>query len=299
MFSHDDHPHLIRLLATYHHKEKFHLVFPWANGNLRDLWKRHPTPDKSYSTVLWIANQCSGIANGLRMIHNNEFKSDQPSLWPSEKKLGRHGDMKPENILWFKGCVDNEQLKNDVLKISDFGLTRWHGNASNDKTDIHKLAISRSYRAPEYDLWKPVSQSWDIWSLACLYLEFITWYLCGWNEGVDEFSKERTKENANLTREANYAISEDDFFNLITKSGSKFDSNTKYEASLKRSVVSVGSFFPSTFHRAYTNHHSGLTSSMPLKGVPSLFMTFWISSQTKCSAFDPRNVLDAKILPEY
>ncbi|KAI1456406.1 kinase-like protein [Annulohypoxylon moriforme] len=146
--------------------------------------------------------------------------------------------MKPENILWFKGLSDNGQFENDVLKISDFGLTRWHRNMSNDKTDIHKLAVSRSYRAPEYDLWGPISQSWDIWSLACLYLEFITWYLWGWDEGVDEFSKDRTKENSSMIREGTYAISEDDFFNLIMKNGPNIGSSTKYEASLKRSVIS-------------------------------------------------------------
>ncbi|KAI0892475.1 kinase-like domain-containing protein [Annulohypoxylon nitens] len=237
-FSNDDHPHLIKLLATYYHEEKFHLIFPWADGNLRDLWKRYPKPIKSYLILLWIANQCSGIADGLRMIHRNEFKSTQNLLPPDEKKLGRHGDMKPENILWFKGSTDGERLENGVLKISDFGLTRWHRNASNNNTEKNKLGISRSYRAPEFDLDEKVSQSWDIWSLACLYLEFITWYLCGWDEGVDEFSKERAKENANSTREADYPIREDDFFNVVTKSGSKLNSNTKCEASLKRSVVS-------------------------------------------------------------
>ncbi|KAI1086955.1 kinase-like protein [Rostrohypoxylon terebratum] len=146
--------------------------------------------------------------------------------------------MKPENILWFKGPVGNGQFENDVLKISDFGLTRWHGSISNDQTDIQKLAVSRSYRAPEYDLYRPVSQAWDIWSLACLYLEFITWYLCGWEEGVDEFSKDRTRENSALVREGNYAISEDHFFNLATKNGSETNLKAKYEASLKLSVIS-------------------------------------------------------------
>ncbi|KAI1214232.1 uncharacterized protein F4807DRAFT_118455 [Annulohypoxylon truncatum] len=242
-FSCSNHPHLIKLLATYQYKEKLYLIFPWADGNLRDLWRMNSKPVQNYSMCRWIADQCRGIAKGLRMIHNNEFKPNMTSLQPNEKKVERHGDMKPENILWFRGPGDNEQFESNMLKISDFGLTRWHGNMSNDETDLHKLAVSRSYRAPEYDLWKPVSQSWDIWSLACVYLEFITWYLCGWNEGVDEFSKDRTKEISTLTREGNRAISEDDFFNLVAKHGSTANSNGKYEASLKRSVISVGSLF--------------------------------------------------------
>ncbi|KAI0882889.1 uncharacterized protein GGS22DRAFT_195613 [Annulohypoxylon maeteangense] len=241
-FSKGYHPHLIKLLTTYHDGEKFNLIFPWADGNLRDLWKICPSPIKNYATIRWIAGQCLGIAKGLRMIHNNEFESSNISLEPNEKKMGRHGDMKPENILWFKGLTDNDngQFENDVLKISDFGLTRWHGSISNEKTDIRKLAISRSYRAPEYDLlWRPVSQLWDIWSLACLYLEFLTWYLCGWNEGVDEFSKDRTKDSFTLIRDKDLdsRIGEDDFFNLTPRTGSNVGMDMKFEASLKRSVI--------------------------------------------------------------
>ncbi|KAI0380675.1 kinase-like protein [Hypomontagnella monticulosa] len=124
-----------------------------------------------------------------------------------------------------------------VLKISDFGLARWHRDISNNGTDKDGLFVSKTYRAPEYDLTKPVSQPYDIWALACLYLEFITWYLCGWEEGVDEFSKQRASESPSFNREDSYAIKEDHFFNIAPK-GSK----AQYEASRKCRVIKVGTW---------------------------------------------------------
>jgi hypothetical protein len=52
-----------------------------------------------------------------------------------------------------------------------------------------------------------VSQSYDIWTLGCVLLEFIIWYLRGW-EGVEGFSKERTTDD-------NKEIPEDVFFNFV------------------------------------------------------------------------------------
>ncbi|KAI0838812.1 kinase-like protein [Hypoxylon sp. FL0890] len=139
------------------------------------------------------------------MIHNNEF--DKTSLRPNS--------------------TNTEQSGNGILKISDFGLTRWHRDVSSNKTDGGGVFVSKTYRAPEYDLKKSPSQYWDIWALACLYLEFITWYLHGWDKGVDEFSKQRAAESSSLSREDNYAIGEDHFFNLTRGSESTYDASLK------------------------------------------------------------------------
>ena len=48
-----------------------------------------------------------------------------------------------------------------------------------------------SYRPPECDLkGGKIGQSYDIWTLGCLYLEFITWLLGGW-ELVKAFEEKR------------------------------------------------------------------------------------------------------------
>ncbi|KAI1655237.1 kinase-like domain-containing protein [Daldinia decipiens] len=195
-------------------------VFPWAEGNLKDFWKKHTKPTKTYELALWIADQCRGIAKGLDLIHKDDF--EKPPLTPDDARKGRHGDIKPENILWSKDSQDEDRPWMGTLKISDFGLTRWHRDKSNRIVYVNGLAASRTYRAPESDLTQEVFQPWDVWTLACVFLEFLTWYIHGWNEGVDEFSKQRAFESSS------FPIREDNFFNLGKKK-----EGSKYKASLK------------------------------------------------------------------
>ncbi|KAI9162754.1 Cyclin-dependent kinase E-1 [Paramyrothecium foliicola] len=107
----------------------------------------------------------------------------------SEKQivlLGRHGDLKPENILWFRG---NEGSAG-TLKITDFGQADLHDWILN----THKrsqIADTMTYRAPECDLERNKSrQSSDIWSLGCVFLEFVAWMLGG-SKLLNEFAESR------------------------------------------------------------------------------------------------------------
>ena len=214
-FSDDAHPHLVSLLATYEQFRSFYLIFHWAEADLLDYWsKKNPRPVMDYNNVLWIANQCYGITDGLSMIHRYESTSakDHPpkrheaarsvsaanfleipvSKGPSNppKQLyGRHGDIKPQNILWFRDLDDENDR--GTLKITDFGLTEFSANNSKSYKLSHNIATSPSYRPPEIDLEDGIiGRSYDIWTLGCLYLELITWLLGGWNL-VKEFKRER------------------------------------------------------------------------------------------------------------
>ncbi|KAJ4249057.1 hypothetical protein NW762_012389 [Fusarium torreyae] len=199
-----DHPHLIRLLWTFSLGSNYHLVFPCADGNLMDLWKEHKTPlaqQHDHSIATWFARQCLGIVEGLCMIHQDDSHHQLEG-----KRHGRHGDLKPENILWFKSFrSDEEGYSLGTLKISDFGLTRFHGTHSKSRIHAGEVGGSPTYRAPEYDVYNQVSQSYDIWSLACVLLEK--------NEG-------RHPEMA-----------EDTFFNYMQK-GRKIHANAKESQSL-------------------------------------------------------------------
>ncbi|KAF4456657.1 general substrate transporter [Fusarium austroafricanum] len=140
------------------------------------------------------------------------------------KRHGRHGDLKPENILWFRDFNSSEKgYSLGTLKISDFGLTKFHGTHSRSRINTEGLGGSPTYRAPEYDVHNEVSQSYDIWSLACVLLEFATWYLEGWEE-VENFSKLRKDEDRNPV------MGEDTFFNHIQTSST-------ISAKAKRSVA--------------------------------------------------------------
>ncbi|EQB54102.1 protein kinase [Colletotrichum gloeosporioides Cg-14] len=207
-FSGDAHPHLISLLATYEMNDTFYLIFPWAGADLKTYWKsENPTPTFDAATVIWMAEQCKGLAEGLTKLHQYETgllgKSESPKnerLGPNivlnggqdtgrhSPLYGRHGDIKPENILWF---AEHEQPGHrGVLKISDFGLSELNSRYSKSKRRSH-VPNSPTYRPPECDLrQKVIKQSYDIWTLGCLYLEFIAWTLGGW-ELVNDFACRR------------------------------------------------------------------------------------------------------------
>lgn len=164
----------------------------------------------------------TGIAYGLLYIHN--FSVTYPlsvgtgnvrmpkgnvklSVKGGEEWYGRHGDIKPENILWFDQHKGNENLMG-VLQIADFGLGRFHGRDSRSNRNPDTINGSPTYEPPECTLRLPVSRKYDIWSLGCLYLEFITWLLEGFDE-IDTFADARGQVNLETK------INDDNFFTII------------------------------------------------------------------------------------
>jgi serine/threonine protein kinase len=171
MFSNYSHPHLISLLVTHEQFGIYFIIFPWADCDLNGFWSGvKPEPSFDMKTIKWIAKKCKDIAHGLVKIH--KYQTSNSTLQPDihEKRYGRHGDWKPENILWFY------HADGGLLKISDFGLSEYntiHGKSYKPKSGV---ATSMSYRPPACDFkGGKVGQSYDIWTLGCLYLEFITW----------------------------------------------------------------------------------------------------------------------------
>jgi serine/threonine protein kinase len=227
------HPHLISLLATFKHNQKYHLMFPYADSNLRKYWEDRPRPSFDEPTVMWSLKQMAGIANALLLIHNFRVtyplspsggkvrlqKDAKLSVRQGEEYFGRHGDIKPENILWFKKIleIDDEM---GVLQIADFGLGRFHGRDSRSGISPSGVVSSPTYEPPECKLLKPVSRSYDIWSLGCLFLEFITWLLKGADE-ISRFADFRGKLSS-------IGINEDNFFTII---------NDGLEAEVRKEVI--------------------------------------------------------------
>lgn len=216
---HKKHPHLIKLLATYRQKQKYHLMFPYADANLRTYWEDRPSPSFDEATVLWSLNQMIGIASALSQIHNFHVtyplsvsgkvrvqKDAKLIVQEKEELFGRHGDIKPENILWFQQTPDTEDERG-ILQIADFGLGRFHGRESRSNVPPDTVMGSPTYEPPECKLHRPVSRAYDIWSLGCLYLEFITWLLRG-SADIEAFADFRG-------RLASTGINDDNFFTII------------------------------------------------------------------------------------
>lgn len=221
-----DDQHVITLLATYEHRGYHHLVMPWAECNLEDFWsEKMPDPPRDSQILHWMARQCLGVAKGLSKVQHHLTNSvsslhgsslpipqrstrapglstpvSTPSVTFSASKkfrvpshalhkfFGRHGDIKPQNLLWFPGTTDL-----GIVKISDFGEGEFNKSQSAHRS-TDSISYTPSYRPPECD--DPAgeveihSATFDTWSLGCLYLEFITWYIGGW-QFVLEFERSR------------------------------------------------------------------------------------------------------------
>lgn len=194
-----DHPHIVKLLATYRYRGKYHLLFPWAPCNLRVYWGTNSNPGWNRTSVLWMLEQLEGLTCGLYEVHNFKINKAKPTLstvqTPDPTRLlvpgtvtdisvaaedylyGRHGDLKPENILWSNEIIGVDPM--GVLQIADFGLGRFHGRASRSQMLAKSSIASPTYEPPEIPLNEKVSRAYDIWSLGCVFLEFITWRLGG------------------------------------------------------------------------------------------------------------------------
>ncbi|KAI0593981.1 kinase-like domain-containing protein [Biscogniauxia sp. FL1348] len=215
------------LLTTFEQEQRYNLIFRWADGgNLHDLWgKHHPRPAMNFMWILWLAEQCYGLADALDGIHNTtmtareveavqnerdspaEIQNDnQPMREDDGKDYGRHGDIKPQNILWFK--QDKNPYSRGILKISDFGLTTFHRAVTTTVTPLH-VRVTHTYAAPEHGALDTLSRPFDIWSLGCIFLEFVTWILCG-SDGLNEFNDKRSAEHGAL----NSKFSLDNFYML-------------------------------------------------------------------------------------
>lgn len=213
-FGHRPHQHLIKLHASYEWRGNYHLVFPWADGNLLDYWKSHPasamaSQSDTMATAGWVSKQCLGVAEALLLIHGPSNDSNDPGAesapasprnvvagnrgyLSSHQSHGKHGDIKPENILWFKH-PENEPGR-DVLKISDFGLAEFTSSSRHDYQGAPgRRGGTETYGAPElryHSLGHRLTSAYDIWSLGCVFLEFACW-LIGGTEEIQAFKNSR------------------------------------------------------------------------------------------------------------
>ncbi|KAH8704764.1 kinase-like domain-containing protein, partial [Talaromyces proteolyticus] len=213
-------PHLIRLLAAYSHRGHYYMMFPYARLNLHEYWERNATPICNYEKTLWVFQQISGIASALSRVHiytaDDDYRDRRLQVLndDQEKRFGRHGDLKPDNILWsHQDQIATVDGKMGVLQIADFGLGRFHGRYSRSNVNPLTLVTSPTYQSPEIELRKPVSRKYDIWSLGCVYLEFASWLLLGW-PGVVELADKRAEQNPQTK------INDDYFYKLVGDPGS-------------------------------------------------------------------------------
>lgn len=220
------------MLFSYEYKGSYHLVFLRAKGNLRNFWEQNPHPQFTLDTVLWSLRQMIGITQGLRIIHTFEVSNPIPvteiemetpqgkakmSVSSGEERYGRHGDLKPENILWFPDPAGA------ICQITDFGLGRFHGRDTRTKAAPYTIWSSPTYEPPECHIYLPVSRAYDLWSLGCMFLEWVSWMLNGW-QAIDDFSRSRVEQSFIMNQEG--VISDDYFWSLVIE-GNKRDARVR------------------------------------------------------------------------
>ncbi|RSL61854.1 hypothetical protein CEP53_004934 [Fusarium sp. AF-6] len=232
--------HLIPLQLTFRHGRDYYLVFPWADGNLKKFWHQQKAHPENPDEVRWFMDQCSGITRGLRKLHHLSTQLSQnvvsvkavnatngKEMILGGKEWGRHGDIKPENILWFKN-YDGEK---DVLVISDFGLTQF--NSAHSRSKVHQdqiLGFSGTYRPPDLQLeGQEISQNYDVWSLGCVFLEFLSWFLLGYDAVVTTFVQARVDDSLQGN------VKEDTFFTF--EKDENHPQRISKKATLKKSVI--------------------------------------------------------------
>ncbi|KAI1325130.1 kinase-like protein [Xylariaceae sp. FL0255] len=213
-FCQRDERHIIKLLATFEIGGVYHLLFPVADGDLMDFWEHqkaeNPEVPGSFSmATLWLAHECLGIAQALQKIHNFTYSPSPDGYLRNLSQMrvnGIHGDIKAQNVLWFKKLpshltvsgdrlngMNNYRVDLGHLQLSDFGTVYFHRDSSKQNTQI--LVKNTTYRAPECDLPRDKgSAAIDIWAFGCLYLDLITWLLRGFNSVDEEFPATRTQD---------------------------------------------------------------------------------------------------------
>lgn len=184
-----------------------------------------------------MADQCYGIADALAKVHGHSSLMQQQEDCFHQPKL--HHDIKPENILCFRTCEDG--MAPYVLKLTDFEYSLALG--PDEATRVEKTIGSKTYRPPEADFkGSKIGHSWDIWGLGCLYLEFITWVIMGW-DGVERFGNERIAEMDDRIGDPRLRpIEEDVFFRkrMMKSIRTCFSiSKPKAVAEIKQTVTSV------------------------------------------------------------
>ncbi|KAJ3580376.1 hypothetical protein NPX13_g181 [Xylaria arbuscula] len=189
--------HLIKLLLTFQHGQKYYFLFEWADGDLFNYWDKHPrgSKDSIWNSTL-MAEQCLGLATAVKRIHGlstwqKEMRKQSAYTNENEKDWGRHGDIKPDNILWFSHRTDG-----CLFVLSDLGLTRYHSSVTRSLVSPTRVdGCTHSYRPPEMDMpGQRICSKYDIWSLGCVFLEFCTWWLRG-SRSVKLFIEERVAES--------------------------------------------------------------------------------------------------------
>jgi serine/threonine protein kinase len=150
-------------------------------SNLKDYWKNHQPRLDEPDFVMWMLRQLRGLASAVTHLYNLG---------------GRHGDLKPENLL----CFDEGDPAGPTIKIADFGSAKLRdGRSGPGDKSLPTMSYTQgtsAYEAPDYIILKKMSRAYDMWTLGGIFLDMLTWtFGMGYSE-VEKFSNDRVWLNS-------------------------------------------------------------------------------------------------------
>ncbi|EXL75366.1 serine/threonine protein kinase [Fusarium oxysporum f. sp. conglutinans race 2 54008] len=181
-----DHDHLVKAILACTRGKQALFFFPWAKGG--DLYNfLKSNSNEGMAAIIWMLDQMVGLCSALSLLADKGY---------------RHGDLKPANILLFP-----EKSGSYRLKITDVGLSKLHILATSRRLNgTTAKATTRRYSPPEFDLLfdddgEPVedsddiklSRKFDIWSLGCVFIEFLIWAKLG-RQKYKEFDRSMKRD---------------------------------------------------------------------------------------------------------
>lgn len=179
-----DHNHLVALSGSFSRGDRQYILFPGANGgNLREFWAMDFRP-LNRDFVWGVLQQLTGLMDAVCLMHKQQI---------------RHGDIKPENILRFLEDEHDDGI--GTLKICDMGQSRHHQYETRLRSQPTQTRIgTMTYRAPEtvVSIKRPTSRLYDVWSMGCIFFEFIVW-LFGGRAGLEELVQDIQDARGQLT----------------------------------------------------------------------------------------------------
>ena len=178
-------------LATWTQNDRYFILFPYAQCNLREYMKQTKY-DKG--DTLWLLAQFYGLAGAVKRIHDLSGEKVPTSNLglttptPEVRKTAWHHDLKPENILLFKDSSSGRR----VLRIADWGsgkvnIYRTHSYPT------HSPITTLTYESPDFTRHGKTSRPHDLWSLGCVFIEVLIWAVFG-SMDVEKFSNQRNNK---------------------------------------------------------------------------------------------------------
>lgn len=249
------HEFLVQHIASWTWQERFYILYPKAECNLRQhvMASEHKVPINQLELIR-LLHRMVGLVDAVHHIHSRGRKADADDHVPYpgyKPKTGYHHDIKLDNILVFRDAKTNKL----IWKLGDFGCGKFQAREQGIK-DGRQFMRSRAtkvargtltYLGPDIEIHERGSRPLDIWSLACCFLELWIWFFHGCDDvnGLAKFQDERHWISDSMQ------VDDDVYYCILRDTLAPVDKKTAENISLRPGVDKRLSALPSNYWRHF------------------------------------------------